>query len=122
MAGICSPGARGIRFILTGWLGGTAEVASVDGHTKEPVSFRIEDGAAVDLSHPGLVLSFTFVDDWTSDVIASFCHFVHYFTDDTSARAWTARHPDTFVLSVDDAIRLGQVWGRLELPDLGPDD
>ncbi len=109
-------------FILTDWLGGTAEVASVDAQTKEPVSFRIDRGRAVDLSHPGLVLSFKLVDEWDADVIASFCHFVHYFTDEQSAQAWTAEHPDTFVLSLDDAIRLGQVWGRLVFPDLDPDD
>jgi len=29
------------------------------------------------------------VDEWSEDVIASFCHFIHYFTDDESTRAWT---------------------------------
>lgn len=109
-------------FILTDWLGGTAEVTSVDAHTTQPVSFRIDHGRAVDLSHPGLVLSFKLVDEWDADVIASFCHFVHYFTDEQSARVWTAEHPDTFVVSLDDAIRLGQVWGRLVFPDLDPHD
>lgn len=32
-------------FILTDWLGGTAEVSSVDAHTEEPVGFRLEDGS-----------------------------------------------------------------------------
>lgn len=107
-------------FILTDWLGGAAEVSSVDTHTKEPVVFRIEVGRAVDLSHEGLVLSFKLVDEWTSDVIGSFCHFVHYFTGEQSARAWTEQHPDTFVLSIDDAIRLGRLWGRQVFPDLEP--
>lgn len=107
-------------FILTDWLGGTAEVSSVDAHTKEPVGFRLADGRVVDLSHPGVVLSFKLVNEWTSDVIGSFCHFVHYFTDERSARVWTDAHPGTFVLSLDDAITLGQVWGRQVFPDLDP--
>lgn len=108
-------------FILTDWLGGNAEVRSVDAQTKEPLGFRIENGKAVDLSHDGLVLSFKYVEEWDHDVIASFCHFVHFFTDRTSAEAWTAEQPDTFVLSLDDGIRLGKEWGRLVFPDLTPD-
>lgn len=92
----------------------------MDAHTKEPVGFRLEDGGVVDLTHPGVVLSFKLVDEWTNDVVGSFCHFVHYFTDERSARVWTDAHPGTFVLSLDDAITLGQVWGRQVFPDLDP--
>lgn len=107
-------------FILTDWLGGSAEVSSVDAHTGGQVSFRIEDGSVRDLSHPGLVLSFKLVDEWSADVIASFCHFIHYFTDQDSARPWIDRHPDTFVLSLSDAIELGRIWGQQVFPDLHP--
>lgn len=108
-------------FILTDWLGGRAEVRSVDAQTREPISFRIEGGEAVDLSHDGLVLSFKYVAQWDHDVIASFCHFVHFFTDRAHAEAWTAEQPDTFVLPLEDGIRLGKVWGELVFPDLTPD-
>jgi alkylmercury lyase len=108
-------------FILTRWLGGRAEVASIDARTGEAVSFRIEDGHARDLSHPELVLSFKQMGEWSADVIASFCHFVHFFTDQDNAEAWTAEHDGTFVVSLDDAVRLGEVWGELVFPDLDPD-
>lgn len=55
-------------------------------------------------------------------MIGSFCHFVHYFTDERSALAWTDTRPGTFVLSLGDAITLGQVWGRQVFPDLDPRD
>lgn len=108
-------------FILTPWLGGRAEVRSVDARTGEAIGFRITDGDAVsDLSHDGLALSFTMTDEWTQDVIARFCHFVHYFTDETSAVAWTEANPGTFAMTLTDAIELGHVWGRAVLPDLDP--
>lgn len=108
-------------FLLTDWLGGGAEVRSIDAQTKEPISFRIDAGHARDLSHDGLVLSFKYLEEWDHDLIASFCHFVHFFADQESAEEWTADHPETFVLSLADGIRLGREWGRLVFPDLTPE-
>lgn len=109
-------------FILTPWLGGEAEVSSVDARTQEPISFRIADGRPRDLSHEQLTLSFLLPEDgWETDVIATFCHFVHFFGDVDRARAWTDEHPGTFVLPLDDAVRLGGVWGRQVMPDLQPE-
>lgn len=105
-------------FILTPWLGGEAEIASVDARTREPISFRIADGVVRDLSHGDLTLSFTLVDEWREDVIASFCHFIHFFTDEASAQAWIDANPDTFALSLADAVELGRIWGQQALPDL----
>ena len=66
------------------------------------------------------MLSFKLVHEWTNDVIGSFCHFVHCFTGEPSALAWTDAHPGTFVLSLDDAITLGQAWGRQVFPTWTP--
>lgn len=68
-----------------------------------------------------LTLSFKLADEWTADVIASFCHFIHFFTDEASAADWTGDHPGTFVLSLGDAIALGRIWGQQVFPDLAPD-
>lgn len=105
-------------FILTPWLGGEAQVSSADARTGEPVSFRFADGAVRDLSHEDLTLSFTLPDEWGEDVIATFCHFIHFFSDEASAVVWTDANPGTFVLSLADAIELGRVWGRQVLPDV----
>lgn len=105
-------------FLLTPLLGGHAAVASRDAHTGEAVTFRITDDGVADLSHPDLALSFTLPEAWTGDVIATFCHFIHFFTGAQSARAWTAAHPGTFVLSLGDAMVLADVWRRQVLPDL----
>lgn len=105
-------------FILTPLLGGSAEVASVDANTGDEVALTIVEGDVTDLSHADLTLSFTLPEEWTEDVIASFCHVIHYFTDRGSARAWTAAHPGTFVLSLDDAVALGDAWRQQVLPDV----
>lgn len=106
-------------FILTPLLGRRAEVASVDAHTGEAVGCHIADGHVTDLSHPGLALSFTLPDrGWTEDVIASFCHFIHLFASEDSARDWTATRPGTFVLPLGEAARLGEAWRHRVLPDV----
>lgn len=105
-------------FIITPLLGGSAEVASVDANTGDEVALTIVEGDVADLSHPGLTVSFTLPEEWTEDVIATFCHVIHYFTDPDSAHAWTDAHPGTFVLSLDDAVALGEAWRQQVLPDV----
>ncbi len=41
--------------------------------------------------------------------IASFCHYIFFFTDRETATAWTSRHPGTVVISVSDAFQLGRL-------------
>ena len=45
-------------------------------------------------------------------VLQSFCHFVHFFASPDAAASWTAEHPGTFSLSIDDAYRLGKLTNR----------
>lgn len=109
-------------FVLTPWLGGDAQVTSVDARTREPVHLHIADGRIADASHGDLALSFTLPAEWSDDVIATFCHFIHFFRDRSSARTWTGSEPDTFVIGVDEAFALGRVWSRAVLPDLDPSE
>jgi alkylmercury lyase len=49
-----------------------------------------------------------------SDVRATFCHFVHFFEDRSTAEAWVPLERDPAVLDLDDSFRLGQlVYGDL---------
>lgn len=105
-------------FLLTPLLGSHAAVTSLDAHTGEVVSFRVTGDGVTELSHPDLALSFTLPEEWSDDVIATFCHFIHYFTSDESADAWTATRPGTFVLSLEDAQALADTWRRQVLPDV----
>jgi alkylmercury lyase len=40
--------------------------------------------------------------------VASFCHYIFFFPDRQRAATWTARHPDTMVISLADAFELGR--------------
>jgi alkylmercury lyase len=57
------------------------------------------------------------VGAFDADVIKRFCHFVHFFASREDSAAWVAEHPSAFVLSVDDAYRLGQLTNRAVFGD-----
>jgi alkylmercury lyase len=89
---------------------GDLDVATQDPVTGELITYGItRDGTIFDASHPEAVLSFLRPGQrWDGDVITSFCHFVLQFAGSDSARRWTADHPGTFIISVDDALELGR--------------
>lgn len=45
--------------------------------------------------------------------MASFCHYVFFFESRESGEAWASDHPDTFVVSVDDAVTLAHQLNAL---------
>jgi hypothetical protein len=54
--------------------------------------------------------------EFDASVIERFCHFVHFFASRSAGEQWTSEHPGTFLLSVEDSYRLGEltngaVWG-----------
>jgi hypothetical protein len=40
--------------------------------------------------------------------MATFCHYVLYFTSPATAAQWTAAHPGTFVISLEEAAELAR--------------
>jgi hypothetical protein len=89
---------------------GDLQVATADPVTGEAITYDIgRDGAITGASHPGAVLSFLRPDQpWGNDVITSFCHYVRHFTGPATAQRWTADHPGTFVISLEDAAELAR--------------
>ena len=55
-----------------------------------------------------------------ANVLQRFCHFVHFFASPDAAASWTAGHPRTFELSIDDASRLGRLTTRAALDAPSP--
>jgi alkylmercury lyase-like protein len=43
-----------------------------------------------------------------ADVVRNFCHFAHFFASQEAAGEWTARHPGTFTLSLEQGFTLGK--------------
>jgi alkylmercury lyase len=94
-------------------LGEAAQVTSRCPSTGVEISLTVTPAGPADLAPPEAVVSFLAPETrFDADVIESFCHFVHFFASPDSAATWTAEHPGTFLLSVDEAYRLGQLTNR----------
>ena len=89
---------------------GDLQVATADPVTGEAITYHIgQDGAISGASHPHAVLSFLRPGQpWDDDVMTTFCHYVRHFTGPATAERWTAAHPGTFMISLDDAAELGR--------------
>jgi alkylmercury lyase len=99
---------------LPGILAATAHVESACPTTGETISLVVSPESVVEASHPGAVVSFLLPErDFDADVIQSFCHFVHFFASSEAGEAWTAEHPGTFVLSLEEAFELGRLVNGL---------
>lgn len=51
------------------------------------------------------------------NVMVNFCHFVHFFESEKAGLVWTDQHPGTFLLTIDQAHRLGQGINAARFPD-----
>ncbi len=89
---------------------GDLEVATADPVTGQAITYRISgDGAITGASHPDAVLSFLRPDQpWDDDVMTTFCHYVLHFTGPATAAQWTAAHPGTFAIGLQDAAELAR--------------
>jgi alkylmercury lyase len=90
-------------------LGGAARVRSRCPVTGEQISLTAGRDGPSNVHPAGTVLSFLAPErPFDTDVVRSFCHFVHFFASEQAAAEWTARHPGTFTLSLDQGFRLGR--------------
>ena len=89
---------------------GGLQVTTADPVTSETIAYHIgDDGTVSGASHPRAVLSFLRPSQpWDDNVMTTFCHYVWHFTSPATARRWTATHPGTFVLSLEDAAELAR--------------
>jgi alkylmercury lyase len=94
---------------LPGLLGRPARVSSRCPVTSRAISLTVSTDGPHRVSPMGMVLSFLAPErPFDAHVVRSFCQFVHFFASEQAARKWTAEHPGTFTVSVDDSFRLGQ--------------
>ncbi|MGH8549882.1 MAG: organomercurial lyase [Methylococcales bacterium] len=52
------------------------------------------------------------------NVAAHFCHFVHFFKSEDAGLAWTGRHSGSFLMTIDQAHRLGYEINAMRYPDI----
>ncbi len=92
-------------------LGETARVVSPDPESRTPIRLEVDPTAIRSVSHANAVVSILLPDGFRDEVlktISSFCHYVFFFESPATGSAWTARHPGTFLLSLDQAFELGR--------------
>jgi len=89
---------------------GDLDVATADPVTGQAITYRIGgDGTITAASHPHARLSFLRPGQpWDDDVTTTFCRYVRHFTGPATAQQWTAAHPGTFVISLNDAAELAR--------------
>ncbi|MCH7939828.1 MAG: hypothetical protein IID13_08790 [Candidatus Marinimicrobia bacterium] len=100
-------------------IGKTAQVQSVDPETKEIIQLTVSPERVVAVEPRNAVTSFMIprADEMRSDVIKSFCHYLHFFTSQETAKKWVSaseRKADLVILSLIEAYRIGVEKNRLQ--------
>jgi alkylmercury lyase len=104
----------------------TAYVESEDAHTGAPIRLTVAPERVEAVAPRGTVVSMLEPrEDMLADVVTRLCHYIHFFASEASGRAWTAQHPGTVLLSLEDAFELGRRtnqmrYGEALRPDTGP--
>lgn len=87
-------------------LGGTAEIESRDPETGQWVRLTVSTAGIEAVEPTGVVVSMRRPEtvDATSSarIMVSACHFQFFFASRESGERWVAKHPETFLLSLDE--------------------
>jgi alkylmercury lyase len=91
-------------------LGETVRVTSRSPVSDVEIALTVTHSGPTDVHPADTVVSLLLPDgEFDADVIKRFCHFVRFFASREDGEAWTAEHPGTFLLRVEDAYRLGRL-------------
>ncbi|MPZ51361.1 MAG: alkylmercury lyase [Acidimicrobiia bacterium] len=101
---------------ITEILGQEAHVESTDPNNGATVQLTVTPEGVTNVRPPEAVVSLLQPEDsFGADVIATFCHHIHFFTSAESAEEWMADRPSLFTVTVDEAFQVGQMVNRLWL-------
>jgi alkylmercury lyase len=91
-------------------LNATARVTSRCAATGEAITLTMSPSRIGVAVPADVVVSFLIPDQAAlkRNVTASFCHYVHFFRDREAGARWTAQHPGTFLLSLEEAFAVGK--------------
>jgi alkylmercury lyase len=104
-------------------LGKPARVGSRDPENGQVVKLLVSPDGIKSAEPTDAVVSFLLPDgnDFrtsAANVMANFCHFVFFFASRSSGERWMAKHPGTFLYSLDEAFDLAK---RLNAKNFGPE-
>jgi alkylmercury lyase len=102
-------------------LGRPARIASSDPESGELVSLIVTPDRIKSAEPRDAVVSFVLPDaevfgTSAANVMAKFCHFIFFFSTRLSGERWVAKHPGTFLYSLDEAFVLAR---RLNAKNFG---
>lgn len=91
-------------------LGATLDVSSRCPTTGQEIKLRVAPEGVISVEPTDVVVSILEASrPFDADVISSFCHYVHFFVDAKAGEKWTSEHPETFLISLDEAFELGRL-------------
>ena len=100
-------------------VGRTARVSSPCPVTGQMVSLTVTPDAVVQVHPAGAAVSSLIPDrPFDADVLVTFCHYVMFCASRDAGERWSADHPGTFLLSVDEAADLGRRTARAAFPQV----
>jgi alkylmercury lyase len=104
-------------------LGRPARVESHDPESGEVVRLLVSPDGIKSAEPKEAVVSFLLPERGgfrtsAANVMANFCHFVFFFASRSSGERWMAKHPGTFLYSLDEAFNLAK---RLNAKNFGPE-
>jgi alkylmercury lyase len=93
-------------------LGATTEIESRDPETDKLVRLTVSPARVEAVEPTGILLSMIRPDTWdvtsAARLMASACHFIFFFAARESGERWVAKHPETFLLPLDEAFAFGK--------------
>lgn len=104
-------------------LGLSAQVVSKSPGTEKPIRLTVSPEGARSLDEQEVYVSFLeppVEETLAEDVIGSFCHYVFFFPSRAAGLRWTASHPGTYLLTLDEAFELGRRKNARQYPDTHP--
>jgi alkylmercury lyase len=95
-------------------LGRSARVTSADPETREIVRLVVTPDRIESVVPEGALVSFIqseaeVFSTSAANVMASFCHFIFFFSSRSSGERWVAKHPASFLYSLEDALALAKL-------------
>ena len=94
-------------------LGKTAEVESTCPISGEIISLTVGPTRVENFSPEGAVVSFLSpTTSFDMNIIASFCHYILFFSSEETGNKWIATHKDTFLLTLNDAYEIGGLTNK----------
>jgi alkylmercury lyase len=103
-------------------LGERGRIRSPDPETDEAVRLSVTPEEIKSAEPRGAVVSFLLPDAHefvsAANLVKTFCHFIFFFASRASGERWVAKHPGTFLYSLDDAFGLAK---RFNARNFGPE-